>query len=288
MYENKFTIKIDCKDTVGLVHSITKTLAEKNINIVSLQEHVDADDRHFFARLICDPLQTNINLEELEKEFCKHFTRSIMDNADITFYTHRKKKIIVMATKEYHCLGELLLRTKYDTLNAEILAVIASREGDVKHLCEIMDVPFFYVPVKDEESRESHEARIMDIITTFNPEYIVLARYMRILSAHFTQYYTNKIINIHHSFLPAFIGANPYRQAHERGVKIIGATAHFVTENLDEGPIISQQVKSVSHSHSVRDLQREGRDVEKLTLIDALEKVFSDRVFVHGNKTIVF
>lgn len=288
MNENVFIIKIDCKDTVGLVYSIAQSLYERNINIISLQEHVDAENSYFFARVVCDPVNKEVDLGELEKDLREHFQKTVHATANISFHRRKRKRVIVMATKEYHCLGELLLRAKYDDLNAEVLAVIANREGAVAQLCKSMNSPFHYVPVEETDSREQHEEKILKIIAHYNPEYIVLARYMRILSADFTSLYAHRIINIHHSFLPAFIGANPYRQAYERGVKVIGATAHFVTETLDEGPIIAQQVKDVDHGYGVKDLQRVGRNIEKLTLMNALENVFNDRVFVHGSKTIVF
>ena len=164
--------------------------------------------------------------------------------------------------------------------------MIANREV-LRGLVERFDIPFVYIPA-DGLSREEHEAKVMEELEKYDFDVIVLAKYMRILTPAFVARYPGKILNIHHSFLPAFIGANPYKQAYERGVKIIGATAHFVTDDLDEGPIIAQDVIPVNHRFDWRDMQRAGRDVEKVVLSRALNLVLNDRVFIHGNKTIVF
>ena len=288
MSKNELIIKIDCKDTIGLVYNTYKILFEQSINIISLQEYVDTEKKYFYAHIMGKSKDSTIDIEALEHTIRSRFRQEIEQDVNISIHYQQKKKIIVFATKEYHCLGEILLRCKYDTLNAEIVAVIANHENDIKHLSETMQVPFYYVPVLENDSREQQELRIQDILAQFDFDYIVLARYMRILSATFTNAYKYKIINIHHSLLPAFIGANPYQQAYDRGVKIIGATAHFVTKNLDEGPIILQRVMPVNHSYTVSNLKKMGRDIEKLTLLDALEKVFDDKVFIHDNKTIVF
>jgi formyltetrahydrofolate deformylase len=174
----------------------------------------------------------------------------------------------------------------FNDLNANILAVI-SNHLVLKELSEKMNVPFHYVS-HENISREEHEKKLLTILDQYNPEYIVLAKYMRILTPEFTEKFYNRIINIHHSFLPAFIGANPYKQAYERGVKVIGATAHFVNENLDEGPIIYQDVIHVNHKMDAKVMAKAGRDVEKVVLSTAMELVFDDRVMVNGNKTIIF
>lgn len=197
-----------------------------------------------------------------------------------------KKSLIILATKENHCLGDLLLRQESGELNADIKAVIANR-AELKSLVERFSIPFFWVD-SDGISREEHEGKIGEIIERFSPDLLALAKYMRILSSDFTSRYEGKIINIHHSFLPAFIGANPYKQAFARGVKIIGATAHFVTNELDEGPIIAQDIIHINHTYSWQDMQKAGRDVEKSVFAHALDLVLHDRVFINGNKTIVF
>ncbi|MCL4119297.1 UNVERIFIED_CONTAM: hypothetical protein GTU68_024829 [Idotea baltica] len=191
-----------------------------------------------------------------------------------------------MVSKEYHCIGDLLLRATFNDLNADIIAVISNHEN-LKGLVEQNDIPFHFVNHKGLD-RAEHELAVHSCIDQYQSDYIVLAKYMRILTPSFVEKYNNRIVNIHHSFLPAFIGAKPYHQAFERGVKIIGATAHFVNNDLDEGPIIYQDVTHIDHRYSPRALASSGKDVEKIVLAKALKLVLNDRVFIHGNKTIVF
>jgi formyltetrahydrofolate deformylase len=182
-------------------------------------------------------------------------------------------------------LAELLIRYNFDELDANILAVI-SNYNTLQPFVSKFSIPFHYVS-HEHKTREEHEEAILRTLEIYQPEYLVLAKYMRVLTPSFVAHYANQIINIHHSFLPAFIGANPYKQAYDRGVKIIGATAHFVNNNLDEGPIIAQSVKDVDHNYSAADMAREGKDVEKMVLSQALKLVFNDRVFIHGNRTVI-
>jgi len=199
----------------------------------------------------------------------------------------KKKNIIIMATKEIHALGDILIRYEAGELDANILAVISNYD-DLRGLVERFELPYICISHEGLD-RAEHEEKIIECINGFSDvDYIVLAKYMRILTPRFVSAYENKIINIHHSFLPAFIGANPYKQAHDRGVKIIGATAHFVNNNLDEGPIIAQDVISINHSYSWRDMQKAGRDVEKVVLSRALKFALEDRIFVYANKTVIF
>jgi formyltetrahydrofolate deformylase len=206
--------------------------------------------------------------------------------ANIKLSKKEKKNIVILVTKEHHCLSELLTRIYFNELNATISAVISNYEI-LKDYTEKYNIPFYFISHK-EKSREKHEAEILSIINTYSPDYVVLAKYMRILSPGFVTGYENRIINIHHSFLPAFIGASPYRQAFERGVKIIGATAHFVNNQLDEGPIIAQNVIPVDHKKNAASMALAGKDIEKYVLSNALQIVLEDKVFVNENKTIVF
>ena len=191
-----------------------------------------------------------------------------------------------MVTKESHCLGDLLLKHYAQALNLEIVAVIGNYDV-LRELTEKFNIPYHHVS-HEGLTREEHCRRIMAVINEYNPDFIVLAKYMRILTPEFIEAYPQKIINIHHSFLPAFIGAKPYEQAFNRGVKIIGATAHFVTEHLDEGPIIEQDVIKVDHNFSAEDMALAGRDIERLVLDHALSYVLDNKVFIYGNKTVVF
>ncbi|HZV33868.1 MAG TPA: formyltetrahydrofolate deformylase, partial [Verrucomicrobiae bacterium] len=198
----------------------------------------------------------------------------------------KPKRIVVLVSKEHHCLGDILVRHAFGELNAEVLAVIGNH-AVLEPLVARFNLPFHHLS-HEMLSRTEHEAELLKIISRLNPDYLVLAKYMRVLSPEFVNRFPARIVNIHHSFLPAFAGAKPYQQAFERGVKVIGASAHFVTEKLDEGPLIVQQVIPVDHTHTARDLSQAGRDVEQMVLARALRLVFEDRVFLCGNRTIIF
>ena len=206
--------------------------------------------------------------------------------SNIYVVEERKKDIILMGTKETHCLGDILLKHYSGDLNANILAIVSNHD-ELRELSSKFNIPFHCVS-HEGLNRSEHEAKVLEVLSQYTIDYIVLAKYMRILSGEFVGHYEEKMINIHHSFLPAFIGANPYKQAFARGVKIIGATAHFVNNNLDEGPIIAQDVIHVNHEMTWKDMQRAGRNVEKNVLSNALDLVFEERIFVHDNKTIIF
>jgi formyltetrahydrofolate deformylase len=270
---------IDCRDEPGLINKITGIVFHHGLNIVRNQEFVDDETGRFFMRteLVGDPAGPELAAE---------LVRVLPPDARLRVAPMGNRRVVVLVTKEHHCVGELLLRHAFGELGAEILAVVGNHPT-LAGLVERFDVPFHYVPHAG-VSRPEHEARIAGAVALHDPEYLILAKYMRILSADFVRRYPQRIINIHHSFLPAFAGAQPYRQAFERGVKVIGATAHFVTEVLDEGPIISQSVIPVDHSYTPATMARAGRDVEKVVLADALRLVFEERVFLVGNRTIVF
>ncbi len=272
-------VLISCSDDTGLVYKISKIFYDRGLNIENNREFVDKDNDRFFMRTV---ITGEFYPDEVERAL-----RSKMPaDADIRIILPRRKKIVLMATKEAHALGDILIRHADGELEADIEAVIANHDT-LRGLVERFDVPFFYISA-DGISREEHESMVLGKLKEMEFDYIVLAKYMRILTPAFVSVYPGKIINIHHSFLPAFIGANPYKQAHERGVKIIGATAHFVTDDLDEGPIIAQDVIPVNHRFGWQDMQRAGRDVEKIVLSRALALVLHDRVFINGNKTVVF
>lgn len=270
---------IDCPDQTGLIHQITGVLSQHDLNILQNDEFVDADTKHFFMRT---EFEGNIDLNLLQTEL----TKILPKNTNLRLNPRKQKNIVILATKEHHCLGDLLLRYAYNELNANILAVV-SNHNILQPLVAKFGIPFHYI-THEHCTREEHEANIIKALNIYNPEYLVLAKYMRVLTPNFIQPYNNRIINIHHSFLPAFIGANPYKQAFERGVKIIGATAHFVNQDLDEGPIIDQNVIPVNHRHTADEMAKAGKDVEKIVLARALKTVFQDRVFICGNKTVIF
>jgi len=275
----KARVLIDCTDQKGLVYNISKVFYELGLNVDKNREFVDEENNKFFMR-------TKVS-GEFEREVLKsEIEKVVPDDASIQVIQPSKKKIVIMATKESHALGDILIRWEAGELEADIEAVIANHQ-DLEALTRRFDIPFIHVCAEGID-RIEHEKRVKQVLGELEFDYIVLAKYMRILSDDFVKSFEWKIINIHHSFLPAFIGANPYKQAFERGVKIIGATAHFVTSDLDEGPIISQDVISVNHNFDWRDMQRAGRDVEKVVLSRALALVLHDRVFINQNKTIVF
>ena len=277
--EKRTRVLIDCEDAKGLVYKISKVFYDRGLNIDNNREFVDKEHGRFFMRTIVTGL---FDIAELEAQL--HTV--VPPEAHIRVIEPKDKKIILMVTKESHALGDILVRHADGELGAEIQCVIGNHKT-LKPLVERFDIPFIYISAEG-LSRKVHEKKVMVEIDKFEFDYIVLAKYMRILNPAFVKAYAYKIINIHHSFLPAFIGANPYKQAYERGVKIIGATAHYVTDDLDEGPIIAQDVIPVNHRLSWRDMQRAGRDGEKIVLSRALALVLNDRVFVNGNKTVIF
>ncbi|MGS0828320.1 formyltetrahydrofolate deformylase [Shewanella sp. 0m-8] len=276
--ERKILI-IDCADAPGLITKITGVCFEHGLNIIKNSEFVDNAQGRFFMRTELEGLTFSPSLQrELQAVLPEKNHTRLVDAG--------KKRIVIMVTKEAHCLGDILIKSYSCALDVEIAAVIGNHQV-LQPLVEKFDIPFYYISHQD-VSRSEHEAMMLNVIANYSPDYIVLAKFMRVLAPEFVSQYPSKIINIHHSFLPAFVGAAPYKQAWERGVKIIGATAHFVTDSLDEGPIIKQDVIPVDHSFSAEDLARCGRDVEKSVLSKALHLVVNEEVIVYGNKTVVF
>lgn len=275
-------VLVDCPDEVGLIHRITGVLQALRLNIESNQEFVDAGAGHFFFRAEVSPAGPAVAAETVEMRLAA----ALPAGATVRVTRIDRKPIVVCATREPHCLGELLLLDAVGDLPGRIVAVVSNHDV-LRGLVERFGVPFHHVP-HEGVSREVHEAALGRAINGHAPHAIVLARYMRVLSERFVNRYPQRIINIHHSFLPAFAGASPYRQAFARGVKIIGATAHFVTAELDDGPIIAQDVIHVDHAFTPERMAQAGRDVEKLVLARAVRLVLEDRVFLHGRRTVVF
>ncbi|RYY19171.1 MAG: formyltetrahydrofolate deformylase [Cytophagaceae bacterium] len=270
---------IQCPDERGLVYKITGVLYAHGLNIERNDEFVERDGNVFFMR-------TELAGAAAPEALLPDLRAVLPPAADIQLTDNRKKNLVLLVTKEHHCLSELLVRHAFGELNANILAVIGNHEV-LGELTRKFDLPFHYLPHAG-RSRAAHEAEVLARLAHYAPDYVVLAKYMRILSAEFVAPWANRIVNIHHSFLPAFVGASPYAQAFARGVKIIGATAHFVNEQLDQGPIIAQSVIPIDHTQSARELAQAGRDVEKIVLARALKLVLDEQVFVHRNKTIIF
>jgi len=274
-----YILKIDCEDQVGLVYKITNILFIKQVNIIKNDEFVDNDLKYFYMR-------TEFSGQVNEQSLIDDLKKALPAASNVSLTTEKQKNIVVFATKEHHCLSDLLIRNYFGELNANILAII-SNHNSLYELVQKFNIPFHFI-THENKSREAHEEEIIQKLNEYTFDYVVLAKYMRILTPNITKILSNKTINIHHSFLPAFIGANPYRQAFERGVKIIGATAHFVNENLDEGPIIAQDITSVSHVENPQNMARKGKEIERRVLAQALKLVFEDRIFIKNNKTIIF
>ncbi len=275
-------VLVDCPDDVGLIHRITGVLQARRLNIERNHECVDAETRHFFFRAEVASADGPVAAEVLRADLAA----VLPARARIRVTREERRPIVVCATREPHCLGELLLLDAVGELPGTIAAVVSNHDV-LRGLVERFGVPFHHVP-HEGLTREAHEASLAQAIGGYAPEYVVLARYMRVLSEAFIASYPNRIVNIHHSFLPAFAGASPYRQAFARGVKLIGATAHFVTAELDDGPIIAQDVIPVDHSFSPERMAQAGSDVEKLVLARAVRLVLEERVFLHGRRTVVF
>ncbi len=272
-------IIIQCEDRVGLVADIATVLANAACNIISMREHVDSEENKFFVRIIADGITDPSAME--------YSIKSVLpENAIVRVDPKSEKEIVVLVTKEYHCLSDILTRNHFKTLGARVLCVIGNHP-DLKNITERFDIPFHFISHENKDKAE-FESELLNKIILYKPDYVILAKFMRILSPEFVDAFKLKIINIHHSFLPAFIGANPYSQAYKRGVKIIGATAHFVTNDLDDGPIIVQKTTTINHSYRLADLIKAGRENETAALIRAMQLVFEDRIFVYNNKTVVF
>lgn len=245
-----------------------------------MREFVVVEESLFFARFECSGASVNSRL------LAENLLAQLPEHALVTVNPPSPKKIAVFVTKEYHCLGDILVRNFFESKDIEVGCVI-SNHTTLASFTKRFSIPFYHVSHQN-KSKEKFEKEIEDILNVHQPDYSVLAKFMQILSPQFVGKYRGRIINIHHSFLPAFAGARPYRQAFQRGVKLIGATAHFVTEDLDEGPIISQQTIPVDHNFTVEEMVKAGQEVEKAVLNKAISLIAHDKVFSNGNKTIVF
>jgi formyltetrahydrofolate deformylase len=279
---NREIVLVDCPDEVGLIHRITGVLEGRRLNIESNHEFVDASAGHFFFRAEVKPAGEPVPPDRLRDDL----VAVLPEGARVRVTREGRQPIVVCVTREPHCLGELLLLDAVGDLPGRIVAVVANHDN-LRSLVERFGVPFHHVP-HEGLSRDAHERSLLEAIDAHAPDYVVLARYMRVLSAAAVARYRDRIVNIHHSFLPAFAGASPYRQAFARGVKLIGATAHFVTEELDAGPIIAQDVTPVDHTFTPERMAQAGRDVEKLVLARAVRLVLEERVFLHGPRAVVF
>jgi formyltetrahydrofolate deformylase len=278
------TFLIKCPDQKGLVAKITSFFYQKGFNILSCQQYVNAIEDTYFMRVRLNADGTNISKDELEYCFLELATPLNFDWS--VNYGDNKQNVAIMVSHTSHNLYDLLERYKEGRLDCNVKMII-SNHNKLKHIAEMFGVPFYHLPIS-KETKQEQEAQVIDLLDSNQIDLIVMARYMQILSSDFINHYPERIINIHHSFLPAFQGANPYKKAYERGVKLIGATAHYATEDLDEGPIIEQDVKPVTHESTPATLKRIGADIEKLVLARAVKNHLNNQIIVSGNRAIVF
>ncbi|MET0820248.1 MAG: formyltetrahydrofolate deformylase [Aeromicrobium sp.] len=276
-----FILTLSCPDRPGLVYAVTRWIAESGGNLLDSQQFSDTTDGEFFLRVHFD-FATGRTIDEVQSGFAAVAAEHAMTYRLVV--AEQPLRALVMVSKEGHCLNDLLYRQSAGALNIEIPAIV-SNHRDLERLASSYDVPFFHVPASD---KPAAEARLLELVTELDVDLVVLARYMQILSDDLCRSLDGRAINIHHSFLPSFKGARPYQQAHDRGVKLIGATAHYVTADLDEGPIIEQGVLRVDHRRTAADLARAGRDVEAQTLSRAVQLHAESRVLLNGARTVVF
>lgn len=280
----RFTLVINCKDQKGIIASVTNFIHHNNGNILYIDQYVDRENGAFFMRL-----EAEFNGNLTEKAFQETFAAGPAKDFSMTWSAQAsdyKSKMAVFVSKYDHCLYDLLGRFKSGELAVEI-PFILSNHPDLAPIAKAFEIPFYHVPVTKETKVEATQKQLR-LLEKHQVDFIVLARYMQIVPPELIDVYSSNIINIHHSFLPAFPGAKPYHSAFERGVKIIGATSHYVTEELDAGPIIEQDVAHVSHNHSIAQLIAKGRDLEKIVLANAVKQHLAKKVMVYGNKTVIF
>ena len=281
---NTYTLVISCPDQVGLVAAVSAYVAERGGSLVESNNHTDLQQDWFYMRNVIAADSLSCSLEAFREGFAELAQRydmqwHVRDNSE-------HQRVVVMASHASHCLADILHRWKSGDLACDIPCVISNHEN-LRSMVEWHGIPFHYVPVPKEDKSAAFD-KVSDIVERHNADTVVLARYMQIIPPALCEQFAGRLINIHHSFLPSFIGANPYQKAYERGVKLTGATCHYVTEDLDEGPIIEQDVIRVNHSCNKEDLVRLGRDVEQAVLSRGLRYHLEDRVLVKGNKTVVF
>ena len=283
-FDQRYILKLSCPDQMGIVAAVASFLAQQDCNILESAQFDDEGTGHFFMRTVFGAGQTTPGADNLRAAFDPVAERFKME------WTLRdqseRPKVLILVSKPGHCLNDLLYRTGTGALGMDIVGIV-SNHPDQKPLADFYGLPFHHLPISPETKREQ-EKQILSVIDETGAELVVLARYMQILTPEMCVDLAGRCINIHHSFLPGFKGAKPYHQAHTRGVKLIGATAHYVTPDLDEGPIIEQETSRVSHANAPEDLERIGADLESLVLARAVRAHVEDRVILHGDRSVVF
>lgn len=282
---NTATILMHCDDQIGIVAKVTEFIQNNRGNILALDQHVDHEEGQFFMRIMWDLAEFVIPKDKIQDYF-QTLIASAYNMQFKIYFSEDKPRMALFVSKMDHCLFDILARYQGREWNVEIPLVISNHE-DLRSVVEQFGIPFYCFPIT-KDNKEAQEAKELELLEKYNITFVVLARYMQIISPEFISKYPNKIINIHHSFLPAFTGAKPYHAAYKRGVKIIGATSHYVTTDLDEGPIIEQDVTRITHRDTVDDLVLKGRDLEKIVLSRAINLHIQRKTLVYNNKTIVF
>ncbi|WP_372794750.1 formyltetrahydrofolate deformylase [Lutibacter sp.] len=281
----RITLLINCNDRKGIIASITSYIQQQNGNIVYIDQHVDREEELFFMRLECEFSKEIFLIEDFRKDF----SETIAENFEMNWHLYNsdlKPKMALFVSKYEHCLYDILSRYSSGELEVEIPLII-SNHPDLEHIAKSFNLPYYYIKVTKDNKVEAEDLQLK-LLKEYQIDFIVLARYMQIVSSRLIEEYPNHIINIHHSFLPAFPGAKPYHSAFKRGVKIIGATSHYVTEDLDEGPIIEQDITRVTHTNTIKDFILKGKDLEKIVLSRAIKLHTKRKVMVYKNKTVVF
>jgi len=276
-------LTISCTDVPGIVARVSGTLFEQGANVLEAQQFDDQETGRFFMRVVFDP-------GEKSAEMLRDAIAPVAQQYDMDWNlrdTAQKRRVVMMVSKFDHCLGDLLYRARIGELPMEVVAILGNHPKEALSISLIGDIPYYHLPIT-KDTKPQQEAEVKRIVTETGAELVVLARYMQILSDDLAKFLSGRCINIHHSFLPSFKGAKPYHQAHARGVKMIGATGHYVTADLDEGPIIHQDVETVTHADRPDDLVRKGRDIERRVLAEAVRLHLEDRALLNGNKTVVF
>ncbi len=284
MLDHRHVLTLSCPDRPGLVAGMARLLADNGGNIMESQQFNDKESDRFFMRVVFE-MGEGTSIDGFRSAISVYASDCEMDWR--LRPVGESRKVLLMVSKFDHCLGDLLYRVRIGEIPMEVVGIICNHPRDALKISLLGDIPFHHLPVT-KDTKPQQEAQIKEIVTATGAELVVLARYMQILSDDLSAFLSGRCINIHHSFLPGFKGAKPYHQAHARGVKMIGATAHYVTEDLDEGPIIHQDVEAISHADTPEDLVRKGRDIERRVLAQAVHWHLQDRVFVNGTKTVVF
>lgn len=283
--KEKIVVLINCPDKKGIIAKVSSWFFERSLNVLHCQQYTTKDeDNMFFMRVELEMNDAEISEKELERQF-DLFAKMEQFSYKI-YYSSYKERIAILVSKTSHCLYELLSRYEENDLPSQIVMIVGNHDT-LRGVAEKFNIPFYYMPIA-EGKKEEQEKQVIELLKKNNIDLVVLARYMQILTPNFISAYRNRIINIHHGFLPAFQGANPYKQAYERGVKMIGATAHYASEDLDQGPIIEQDVIRVNHEEGPSLLRDMGKDVEKRTLMSAVRAHIERRIIVYKNKTVVF